>query len=98
MTTGYSGAALVKKLPPEFTCEWFALSIITITMIVCICNRITESEVRLAARCGATTPEAAYACQGCEVQCGCCLEFAQEVIDSERAQRPKLRIVRPIAA
>ena len=62
-------------------------------MIVCICNRITESEVRLAARGGCTTPEAAYSCQGCDVQCGCCLDFAQEVIDEERGTRPSLRLV-----
>ena len=63
-------------------------------MIVCVCNRITESEVRTAARCGATTPEAAYGCHGCEVQCGCCLDYAQEVIDGERiAMRSHLRLV-----
>jgi len=50
-------------------------------MIVCICNRITESEVRKAARAGAPTPEKAYACHGCEVQCGCCLDFAAEIIE-----------------
>ena len=33
-----------------------------VLMIVCVCNRITESEVRKAARAGAATPEAAYAC------------------------------------
>jgi len=62
-------------------------------MIVCICNRITESEVREAARCGAATPEAAYACQGRDVQCGCCLDYAQEIIDDVRGKRPKLRLV-----
>ena len=67
-------------------------------MIVCICNRITESEVKMAARCGATTPEAAYACQGCEVQCGCCLDYAQEVIDAERGKGPHLRLVSSKAA
>ena len=67
-------------------------------MIVCICNRITESEVRTAARSGARTPEAAYACQGCEVQCGCCLDYAQEVIDQERETRPILRVVSSRAA
>ena len=62
-------------------------------MIVCICNRIAESEVREAARCGAATPEAAYACHGCEVQCGCCLDYAQEVIDEELGKRAPLRLV-----
>lgn len=55
-------------------------------MIVCICNRITESEVRKAARAGAPTPESAYAFHGCDVQCGCCLEHARDIIDEERSQ------------
>ena len=62
-------------------------------MIVCICNRITESEVRKAANEGASTPEKAYACFGCEVQCGCCLDYAQEVIDEARGKRAHLRLV-----
>ena len=67
-------------------------------MIVCICNRITESEVRKAARCGAATAEAAYACHGCEVQCGCCLDYAQDVIDEERGKPKHLRLVTADAA
>lgn len=62
-------------------------------MIVCLCNRITEEEVREAARIGSRTPEAAYASLGCQPQCGCCLDYAQELIDAERAKRPNLRIV-----
>lgn len=62
-------------------------------MIICVCNRLTEKDVRQAARRGSVTPEAAYACLGCEVQCGCCLDYAQEVIDLERSQRVPLRIV-----
>lgn len=62
-------------------------------MIVCVCNRITEAEVREAAHKGARTPEAAYATLGCEPQCGCCLDYAQEIIDEEAPKRPKLRIV-----
>ena len=67
-------------------------------MIVCICNRITEGEVREAARAGASTPDKAYARFGCEVQCGCCLDYAQEVIDEERGKRPHLRLVTSKAA
>ena len=62
-------------------------------MIVCSCNRIKEREVREAARKGARTPEAAYASLGCEVQCGCCLDYAQEVIDEEHGKPPHLRLV-----
>ena len=67
-------------------------------MIVCICNRITENEVRALARAGASTPEKAYACLGCEVQCGCCLDYAQDVIDDEIGKRPSLRLVASRAA
>jgi len=67
-------------------------------MIVCVCNRITESEVREAARVGCSTAEAAYACHDCEVQCGCCLDFAQELIDEERGKRSHLRLVTAEAA
>jgi len=63
------------------------------SMIVCICNRITESEVRKAARVGAPTPEKAYACLGCEVQCGCCLDFAAEIIEEERSDMLKVDAV-----
>ena len=62
-------------------------------MIVCVCNRLTEDEVRDAAAKGARTPETAYEKLGCEVQCGCCLDYAQEVIDETRGKRPRLRLV-----
>lgn len=62
-------------------------------MIVCVCNAITEAEVRDAAHKGARTPEAAYETYGCEPQCGCCLDYAQEIIEQERPKRPSLRVV-----
>ena len=63
-------------------------------MIVCVCNRITEKEVRAAVHKGARTPEAAYASLDCEVQCGCCLDYAHDVIDEEYdAKRPHLKLV-----
>jgi bacterioferritin-associated ferredoxin len=61
-------------------------------MIVCVCNAITESEVREAARCGASSPETAYAQLGCEPHCGCCLTYAQQLIDEEHVKRPRLRV------
>jgi bacterioferritin-associated ferredoxin len=62
-------------------------------MIVCSCNRITEAEVREAARAGAPNPATAYAFRGCQVQCGCCLDFAQDIIDAERAALLKVDAV-----
>ena len=62
-------------------------------MIVCVCNAITEDEVRQAARGGATCPLQAYASLGAEPQCHACLDYAQEIIDEERPRRPRLRVV-----
>ncbi len=62
-------------------------------MIVCVCNAITEQELREAAGRDACTPPSAYEKLGCEPQCGCCLDYAQEIIDEERTKRPQLRIV-----
>lgn len=66
-----------------------------ITMIVCVCNAITEDQLRALARRGARTPEAAYAELGHEPQCGSCLVYAQQLIDDQRRRlpRPKLRVV-----
>ena len=58
-------------------------------MILCVCNAITENEVRELARAGARTPEDAYATLGHEPQCGSCLCYAQRLIDEERARRPR---------
>jgi bacterioferritin-associated ferredoxin len=55
-------------------------------MIVCSCNRITERELRQAARAGAPCLNSAYAHLGCEVKCGGCVDFAQEVVDEERSE------------
>ncbi|MFL6734805.1 MAG: bacterioferritin-associated ferredoxin [Sphingomicrobium sp.] len=55
-------------------------------MIVCVCNAISEKELRALARCGAPCPRAAYAALGCEPQCGTCLPYAQEIIDEVRSE------------
>lgn len=63
-------------------------------MIVCVCNAISEKELRDCARKGARTPEDAYAKLGCEVQCGSCLSYADQLMADERgSQRPHLRAV-----
>ena len=65
-------------------------------MIACVCNAITEDELRALARSGAQTPEQAYHVLGHEPQCGSCLSYAQELINEERSHRPRpsLRVVR----
>lgn len=55
-------------------------------MVVCVCNAIRESDVRSAARDGATNPCSAYASLGRRPRCGQCLPFARDVINAERAR------------
>jgi len=62
-------------------------------MIVCVCNAITENELRELAREGARTPEEAYAALGHEPQCGSCLCYADELMKQEHKKRPPLRAV-----
>jgi len=62
-------------------------------MYVCVCNAIREDELRTVAGDGASEPLGAFEALGCEPLCGCCLDYAQEVIDDEPRKRPSLRIV-----
>ena len=66
-------------------CDLIALAIHPITMIVCICNAIRETEVRKAAREGASCPTSAYRCVGKKPRCGQCFSFARDIIAAERA-------------
>ena len=54
-------------------------------MIVCVCNAIRESDVRQAARAGASCPTTAYRARGAKPRCGQCFAFAREIIASELA-------------
>lgn len=57
----------------------------SISMIVCSCNAIRETEIRAAARRGAPCPDSAYRSMGCEFQCGGCRDLAEELVEDERA-------------
>lgn len=52
-------------------------------MVVCVCNAIRETEVRDAARKGATCPRSAYETLGRRPRCGQCLPFARTIIEEE---------------
>jgi len=54
-------------------------------MIVCLCNALRESQIRQAAREGASCPSSAYAACGRRPRCGQCFSFAREIIAAERS-------------
>jgi bacterioferritin-associated ferredoxin len=54
-------------------------------MVVCVCNRYRDADIREAARSGMTCPREIYASLGRPPRCGRCLEFAAEVIKEAHA-------------
>jgi bacterioferritin-associated ferredoxin len=54
-------------------------------MVVCICNALKETDVREAARSGASCPTSAYRACGSKPRCGQCFSFARAIIAQERA-------------
>jgi bacterioferritin-associated ferredoxin len=53
-------------------------------MYVCLCNGYRESELRALARRGISDAQEAYRALGDGPCCGCCVDFAQEILDTER--------------
>lgn len=53
-------------------------------MYVCICNAITESELRRAARSCAGDAQTCYSKLGKRPNCGHCLDEADEILSEER--------------
>ena len=63
-------------------------------MIVCVCNAIRETQVRQAAREGASCPTSAYRCYGAKPRCGQCFTFARDIIAAERSAAAGLEVGR----
>lgn len=53
-------------------------------MYVCICNAITESELRRAARGCAGDVQTCYSKLGKQPNCGHCLDEAEDILSEER--------------
>lgn len=50
-------------------------------MYVCLCNRITDQQVRDATLAGASRPAEIYPACGCTAQCGTCAATMRSLID-----------------
>lgn len=68
-------------------------------MFVCICNAVTERQIRLAAADGVTTLHELTRQTGCADCCGTCAEEAERILSQARAQSPApcLPLFRPQA-
>ncbi len=54
-------------------------------MVVCLCNAMTDGDVRAAVAAGAVRPKEVYACCGGRAQCGCCTATVVQIL---REQAP----------
>ena len=52
-------------------------------MIVCLCNAMSEQQVRAAVAAGASRPKEVYACCGGRAQCGCCAPTVLGILREE---------------
>lgn len=55
-------------------------------MYVCVCNQVTDHEIREAARRGCRRLEDLQRQLGVATNCGCCAEFACELLEETREQ------------
>ncbi|MFL1462801.1 bacterioferritin-associated ferredoxin [Roseococcus sp. DSY-14] len=56
-------------------------------MIVCLCNALTEGQVRGAVAGGASRPKDVYCACGKSAQCGCCTATILSIIREEPSRR-----------
>jgi bacterioferritin-associated ferredoxin len=65
-------------------------------MLVCICNAISEDELRGIARQGISEPEAAFAALGKRPNCGTCLDHADDILFAEQRRQGSSRPPAPL--
>ena len=67
-------------------------------MYVCICNAITDKQIRKAAKAGVTTLSALQAELGVATNCGNCGDSALQLLRQEAPSRVQPRLYRPALA
>jgi bacterioferritin-associated ferredoxin len=61
-------------------------------MYVCLCNALTDRQVKQAAACARTTkPSSVYAACGCRAQCGQCVKALVALLRSADCAIPELQ-------
>jgi bacterioferritin-associated ferredoxin len=58
---------------------------------ICLCNGITDEQVRRAVCCGARRPKEVYEAAGARAQCGKCTRDILALLRAAPAQPPELR-------
>lgn len=63
-------------------------------MYVCVCNSVTDSDIRDAVRDGVRDQRELAMRTGCSTDCGCCADFAREVLNKALSEHS---VILPLA-
>ena len=64
-------------------------------MYVCVCNAVTDSDIRIAVDDGVHTLKQLKRMTGCTDNCGCCKEMAVEVLKQALAEKWQVQCLLP---
>ncbi len=59
-------------------------------MYICVCNAVTERQIRALAEQGVRTVDEMGLINGCSTTCGGCLEDAEQILKTSQPTRKKL--------
>ena len=65
-------------------------------MYVCVCNAITDSDIRQAVEGGVRSIRQLSRATGCSNGCGCCKKMAVEVLEQALAEKHTRHTLRPV--
>lgn len=65
-------------------------------MYVCVCNAVTDSDIRLAAQEGVGDLEHLRQVTGCGDTCGCCQELAADILQRESKRAKPIPVLQTI--
>jgi bacterioferritin-associated ferredoxin len=70
----------------------FRLNEVSAAVYVCLCNALTDRQVKkAAATAGTTKPSSVYAACGCRAQCGQCVKALVALLRGEDSATPELQ-------
>jgi bacterioferritin-associated ferredoxin len=64
-------------------------------MIVCVCRRVSDQQIRAAVAAGARTVEEVGACCRAGTGCGACHEVIEGLIQDQDCERLRLKVLSP---
>ncbi|MDX2428757.1 MAG: (2Fe-2S)-binding protein [Xanthomonadales bacterium] len=65
-------------------------------MYVCICNSVTDSDIRAAVHNGVSNMRQLRQSTGCASQCGCCKETAVEILQQSLIEARQSKVLLPV--